>query len=164
MKTASPAVRRSRTEVFSAALSEYVARHAPDEVTEAMDRACVRSALETFDRVLLAAARPEHTVSTRADQVSVAPSELAELLRNFGLPTEARNRQEAARLRATAGNLRLNHERRLVDGRRLELPTSALRTNRGSDRISLSGHDVNGASVRNRSDAGRRVFAPVSAR
>lgn len=29
---------RSRSEVFSAALSEYVARHAPDEVTDAMDR------------------------------------------------------------------------------------------------------------------------------
>jgi len=26
--------------VFSAALEEYVARHAPDEVTEAMDRVC----------------------------------------------------------------------------------------------------------------------------
>ena len=31
---------RSRSEVFSAALSEYVARHAPDEVTEAMNRVC----------------------------------------------------------------------------------------------------------------------------
>jgi predicted transcriptional regulator len=31
---------RSRSEVFSAALSEYIARHAPDEVTEAMDRVC----------------------------------------------------------------------------------------------------------------------------
>jgi Arc/MetJ-type ribon-helix-helix transcriptional regulator len=29
---------RSRSEVFSAALAEYVAKHAPDEVTEAMDR------------------------------------------------------------------------------------------------------------------------------
>lgn len=29
---------RSRSEVFSAALREYVARHAPDEVTEALDR------------------------------------------------------------------------------------------------------------------------------
>lgn len=33
-------VRRSRSDVFSAALREYVARHAPDEVTEAMDRVC----------------------------------------------------------------------------------------------------------------------------
>jgi metal-responsive CopG/Arc/MetJ family transcriptional regulator len=32
--------RRSRSEVFSAALTEYVARHAPDEVTAAMDRVC----------------------------------------------------------------------------------------------------------------------------
>jgi metal-responsive CopG/Arc/MetJ family transcriptional regulator len=32
--------RRSRSEVVSAALREYVARHAPDEVTEAMDRVC----------------------------------------------------------------------------------------------------------------------------
>lgn len=33
---------RSRSEVFSAALAEYVARHAPDEVTEAMDRVCAK--------------------------------------------------------------------------------------------------------------------------
>src|SRR6266850_5589059 len=32
--------RKSRSEVFSAALREYVARHAPEEVTEAMDRVC----------------------------------------------------------------------------------------------------------------------------
>ena len=32
--------RRSRSEVFSAALREYVARHAPDELTEAMNRVC----------------------------------------------------------------------------------------------------------------------------
>jgi len=31
--------RRSRSQVFSAALQEYIARHAPDEVTEAIDRA-----------------------------------------------------------------------------------------------------------------------------
>lgn len=31
---------RARSEVFTAALAEYVARHAPDEVTEAMDRVC----------------------------------------------------------------------------------------------------------------------------
>lgn len=33
---------RSRSEVFSAALAEYVARHAPDEVTQAMDRVCAK--------------------------------------------------------------------------------------------------------------------------
>jgi antitoxin MazE6 len=31
---------RSRSEVFSAALREYIARHAPDEVTDAMNRVC----------------------------------------------------------------------------------------------------------------------------
>lgn len=29
---------RSRSDVYSAALREYLARHAPDEVTEALDR------------------------------------------------------------------------------------------------------------------------------
>ena len=32
--------RRSRSDVFSAALREYIARHAPDEVTEAINRVC----------------------------------------------------------------------------------------------------------------------------
>ncbi len=32
--------RKSRSEVFSAALREYVARHAPDEVTDAMNKVC----------------------------------------------------------------------------------------------------------------------------
>jgi len=32
--------RQSRSEVFSRALREYVARHVPDEVTETMDRVC----------------------------------------------------------------------------------------------------------------------------
>ncbi len=31
---------RSRSEVYSAALREYVARHVPDEITEAMNRVC----------------------------------------------------------------------------------------------------------------------------
>ena len=31
---------QSRSEVFSRALREYVARHLPDDVTEAMDRVC----------------------------------------------------------------------------------------------------------------------------
>ena len=31
-------MRRSRSEVYSRELAEYVARHAPDRVTEAMDR------------------------------------------------------------------------------------------------------------------------------
>jgi len=32
--------RKSRSHIFSSALREYVARHSPDEVTEAMDRVC----------------------------------------------------------------------------------------------------------------------------
>jgi metal-responsive CopG/Arc/MetJ family transcriptional regulator len=32
--------RKSRSEVFSDALREYVARHAPDEVTEALNAVC----------------------------------------------------------------------------------------------------------------------------
>ncbi len=32
--------RKSRSHVFSNALREYVGRHAPDEVTEAMNRVC----------------------------------------------------------------------------------------------------------------------------
>ncbi len=34
--------RKSRSEVFSAALREYVARHAPDEVTDAINDVCDR--------------------------------------------------------------------------------------------------------------------------
>ena len=32
--------RRSRSEVYAAALDEYLARHAQDEVTDAMNRVC----------------------------------------------------------------------------------------------------------------------------
>jgi metal-responsive CopG/Arc/MetJ family transcriptional regulator len=38
---------KSRSAVYSAALKEYVARHAPDEVTQAMNRACAQVAEET---------------------------------------------------------------------------------------------------------------------
>lgn len=34
--------RRSRSELYAAALDEYVARHSPDEVTDAMNRVCER--------------------------------------------------------------------------------------------------------------------------
>ncbi len=47
---------RSRSEVFSAALAEYVARHAPDEVTEGMDRVCVELGDQT-DAFVIAAGR-----------------------------------------------------------------------------------------------------------
>jgi metal-responsive CopG/Arc/MetJ family transcriptional regulator len=32
--------KKSRSQLFSDAVSEYVARHAPEEVTDAMDRVC----------------------------------------------------------------------------------------------------------------------------
>jgi metal-responsive CopG/Arc/MetJ family transcriptional regulator len=32
--------KKSRSQLFSDAVREYVARHAPDDVTEAMDRVC----------------------------------------------------------------------------------------------------------------------------
>ncbi|MGH7897120.1 MAG: ribbon-helix-helix protein, CopG family [Candidatus Binatia bacterium] len=32
--------KKSRSQVFQEALSDYVARHAPDEVTQAMNRVC----------------------------------------------------------------------------------------------------------------------------
>jgi hypothetical protein len=47
---------RSRSEVFSAALKEYVARHAPDEVTEAMDQVCAEIG-DQGDTFMAAAAR-----------------------------------------------------------------------------------------------------------
>lgn len=33
-------LKKSRSEVYTLALAEYVARHAPERVTEAMDRVC----------------------------------------------------------------------------------------------------------------------------
>ena len=35
--------KKSRSKLFSDALREYLARHAPDEVTEAMNRACAEA-------------------------------------------------------------------------------------------------------------------------
>jgi len=39
--------RRSRSEVYSAALREYLARHSPEEVTEAINRVCEEVNQET---------------------------------------------------------------------------------------------------------------------
>jgi metal-responsive CopG/Arc/MetJ family transcriptional regulator len=36
--------KKSRSQLFSEALQEYVARHAPEAVTEAMDRVCAEVA------------------------------------------------------------------------------------------------------------------------
>lgn len=48
--------RKSRSRIFSEALQEYVARHAPEEVTDAMDRA-VALVGESPDKFITAAAR-----------------------------------------------------------------------------------------------------------
>jgi Ribbon-helix-helix protein, copG family len=50
-------VRKSRSEVFSAALREYVARHAPDEVTASIDQVCDRVAADSDSFVRDAARR-----------------------------------------------------------------------------------------------------------
>lgn len=47
--------KRSRSEVFSAALREYVARHSPEEITEALDSAFPRD--EAPDQFVSEAAR-----------------------------------------------------------------------------------------------------------
>jgi len=48
--------KRSRSDVYARALSEYVARHAPDSVTEAMDKA-LDEVNEPADKFLSKAAR-----------------------------------------------------------------------------------------------------------
>ena len=40
-------MKKSRSELFSNALAEYIARHAPDHVTETMDRVCDEIGSET---------------------------------------------------------------------------------------------------------------------
>ena len=49
-------LKKSRSQVYTEAVTEYVARHDPDAVTEAMNRVC--EAMDTYsDPVLSAAAR-----------------------------------------------------------------------------------------------------------
>ncbi len=48
--------RKSRSRLYGGALKEYLARHAPDEVTEAMNRACAEVG-ETRDPFASATAR-----------------------------------------------------------------------------------------------------------
>ncbi len=48
--------KKSRSRLFSDALKEYLARHAPDEVTEAMNRACAEAG-EAKDPFVSSAAR-----------------------------------------------------------------------------------------------------------
>ena len=46
--------KKSRSKLFSDAIREYVARHAPEEVTEAMDRVCAEVGQPADDFVSLA--------------------------------------------------------------------------------------------------------------
>jgi metal-responsive CopG/Arc/MetJ family transcriptional regulator len=48
--------KRSRSRVFSDALREYVARHSPEEVTDAVNKACAEIG-DTRDRFVAEAAR-----------------------------------------------------------------------------------------------------------
>ncbi len=49
--------RRSRSEVYSAALREYVARHAPDEVTAGLDAVIAEVGQPADDAFVVTAAR-----------------------------------------------------------------------------------------------------------
>lgn len=48
--------KKSRSQLFSDALKEYLARHVPDEVTEAMNQACQKAGQER-DAFVSSAAR-----------------------------------------------------------------------------------------------------------
>ena len=48
--------KKSRSQLFSQAVREYVARHAPDEITDAMDRTCAELGSPS-DKFVSAAAR-----------------------------------------------------------------------------------------------------------
>ncbi len=50
-------LKRSRSELYSRALSEYLARHAPDQVTEAMNRA-IAAVDDSVDAFAVIAGRP----------------------------------------------------------------------------------------------------------
>ena len=50
-------MKRSRSEIFSRALAEYVARHTPDRITEAMNHTLAELAEPTEPFVRVAAAR-----------------------------------------------------------------------------------------------------------
>ena len=50
-------LKKSRSEVYSLALAEYLGRHAPERVTEAMDRVCSEVGEEIDEFAALAARR-----------------------------------------------------------------------------------------------------------
>ena len=49
--------KKSRSQLYSEAVREYVARHAPEELTQAMNRACIELGQPTDDFVREAASR-----------------------------------------------------------------------------------------------------------
>ena len=49
--------KKSRSQLFSDAVQEYVARHSPDDITEAMNRVCRQSEMDSDPFVSLAARR-----------------------------------------------------------------------------------------------------------
>jgi metal-responsive CopG/Arc/MetJ family transcriptional regulator len=49
--------KKSRSQLFSDAVKEYVARHAPENVTDAMDRVCAELGNPTDEFVAVAAHR-----------------------------------------------------------------------------------------------------------
>jgi hypothetical protein len=49
--------KKSRSELYSLALAEYVARHAPERVTEALDRVCAEVGQEADEFAAVAARR-----------------------------------------------------------------------------------------------------------
>lgn len=49
--------RKSRSQLFSDAVREYVARHSPEEITEAMDRVCTELDQPTDEFVFAASRR-----------------------------------------------------------------------------------------------------------
>jgi len=50
-------MKKSRSELFSNALVEYVARHAPDHVTEKINQVCAEIGVDETDPFVSAAAR-----------------------------------------------------------------------------------------------------------
>ncbi len=49
--------KKSRSQLYAAAVKEYVSRHAPEEITNAMDRVCELVGSKTDEFVSLAARR-----------------------------------------------------------------------------------------------------------
>jgi metal-responsive CopG/Arc/MetJ family transcriptional regulator len=65
--------KKSRSQVYSEAVAEYLARHVPDAVTEAMNEVCSRVGDET-DAFVQAASR--RVLSERTGKISVKKLEL----------------------------------------------------------------------------------------